>query len=65
MTDLQPCPFCNSLVNHRYFEPDGLGDYEPQHNFICDGCEIVVVLVDMSLEQAITIYNKRTKSGVK
>lgn len=59
ITDNLSCPFCRSSVTHRFFEPDGLGDYEPQHNFVCDGCEALVVLTDMSLEEAITVYNKR------
>lgn len=57
--ELLPCPFCGSSITHRFFEPNGLGDYEPQHNFICDGCEALVVLTDISLEKAIAVYNKR------
>lgn len=59
MDELLPCPFCSSSVTHRFFEPARLGDYEPQHNFICDGCQIVVVLIDITLDEAIAIYNKR------
>jgi hypothetical protein len=59
---LQPCPFCAGSVTHRFYEPDGLGDYEPQHNFICNNCEVVVILVDVSFEKAIEIYNNRPDS---
>ncbi len=58
MSNLQ-CPFCGGTVTYRVFEPDGPRDYEPEHHFICDECEILVVLTDVSEQEARATYNKR------
>ncbi len=61
MSKVQDCPFCGGSVTYSFFEPDGLGDYEPEHHFTCDGCDIIVILVDVSASQAIENYNQRAK----
>jgi hypothetical protein len=65
MTDLEPCPFCCGQVTYKFFEPEGLGDYEPQHNFFCDGCEMVVIVMDVTMVEAITMYNERRQVDSK
>lgn len=59
MSDLK-CPFCGGGVDHQFFMPDGAGDYEGEHHFICDGCEVLVLVLDMlAEEEAMSLYNKR------
>lgn len=55
-----PCPFCGSKnVGFESFTRDGLGDYEPEHHFVCD-CEVIIIVSsDVTPEEAVKIYNKR------
>ena len=59
MTELICCPFCNGSVNYRHFRPDGPGEYELEHHFMCDSCVVLVVLMNVSEQEARAIYNRR------
>lgn len=55
-----PCPFCGATdVIFRCLIPEGLGDYAPEHHFICN-CEAMVIFnYDVTASEAVRLYNTR------